>query len=137
MTYRFLPHTADLLVELEAATLGELLEEATEVTRRLLVGGTTVTSTHGTAVRLTASGADELLHHYVRELLAEFQLHGFVPAHLEARRVSPTQLDGLVYGEHFDEKKHETQPEVKAVTRHELRVEQTASGWWATMVLDL
>ncbi len=137
MTHRFLPHTADVLVELEAATLGELLEEATEVTRGLLVGSTPVTSTHGTVVRLTATGADELLHHYVRELLAEFQLHGFVPARLEVREVSPTRLNGLVYGEHFDEKKHETQPEVKAVTRHELRVEQTASGWWATMVLDL
>jgi SHS2 domain-containing protein len=137
MTHRFLPHTADVLVELEAATLGELLEEATEVTRRLLVGRTAVASTHGTAVRLTASSADELLHHYVRELLAEFQLHGFVPARLEAREVSPTRLDGLVFGEQFDERKHETQPEVKAVTRHELRVEQTASGWLATMVLDL
>ncbi len=137
MTHRFLPHTADVLVELEAATLGELFEEATEVTRRLLVGRTAVTSTHATAVRLTASSADELLHHYVRELLVEFQLRGFVPASLQAHEASPTRLDGLVFGEQFDEKKHETQPEVKAVTRHELRVEQTASGWWATMVLDL
>jgi len=137
MTHRFLPHTADVLVELEAATLGSLLQEATDVTRRLLVGRTAVTTSQATAIRLTASGPDELLHHYVRELLAEFQLHGFVPARLDAREVNPTRLDGLVFGEQFDEKKHETQPEVKAVTRHELRVEKTASGWWATMVLDL
>jgi SHS2 domain-containing protein len=40
-------------------------------------------------------------------------------------------------GERFDDTRHEPQPEVKAVTRHQLRVEETARGWTAVMVLDL
>ncbi len=137
MTHRFLPHTADIFVELEAGSLSGLFHEATDVIRCLLAGDTAVDRVAVRRISVTASGADELLHHYVRELLAVFQVDTFVPAQLEVHELTHTELRGTVSGETFDGRKHEPQPEVKAVTRHQLKVEQTESIWRGTMVLDM
>lgn len=137
MTYRFLPHTADVLVELESDTLAGLFDEATCVVHRLLAGSSTIARREQHTLSLTAAAPDELLHHYVRELLTLFQVKTFVPADIVLHEFHPTGLTGTVYGEKFDERKHHPQPEVKAVTRHLLAIEQIDSGWRGSMVLDL
>jgi len=137
VAYRFLPHTADLIVELEAPTLEGLFVEATSVSRNLLAGDTPVAGVERRQISLSACGAEELILQFVRELLTGFQLDTFVPAALEQLSLTKTGATALVSGEGFDPTKHEPQPEVKAVTRHQLLVEETATGWRAVMVLDL
>jgi SHS2 domain-containing protein len=56
---------------------------------------------------------------------------------VELGRVTPTSLEATVAGERFDPSRHETQPEVKAVTRHELVVEQTEGRWRAEVLFDV
>jgi SHS2 domain-containing protein len=124
-------------VELNCETFTGLFEDATDMVRHLLAGDSTVATTTQYRLSLSATGPDELLHHYVRELLVIFQVNTFVPTRLELDRLHSMGLVGRVYGEDFDALKHEPQPEVKAVTRHGLRVERIESGWKATMVLDM
>jgi len=137
VTYRFLPHTADVLLEIAAPSLSALLADATSIVRELLVGGSRVDAQESRHLTVTADGPDELLLRFMNELFAEFQLSTFVPTRLDIDRVTPIALTGSVQGEPFNDAKHEAQPEVKAVTRHRLDVTQTESGWQATVVLDL
>jgi len=137
MTYRFLPHTADVIVQIEAASLANVFRDAMAVVRLLVAGDTTVTTAQSHAVSLTAQAADELLLRFIRELLTQFQLDTFVPGELEIRELDPMRFEGAVMGEPFDDAKHDAQPEVKAVTRHGLSVEETSAGWRAVLVLDL
>ncbi|UCG88618.1 MAG: archease [Gemmatimonadota bacterium] len=137
MTYRFLPHTADVIVEIEATSLANVFREATSVVSHLVAGDTNVDATESRAVSLTAQAADELLLRFIRELLTQFQLETFVPGKLEIEQVDQMLLEGAVLGEPFDESKHDPQPEVKAATRHGLSVEETTAGWRAVLVLDL
>jgi len=137
VAHRFLPHTADLIVELEAPTLADLFAEATSVSRILLAGDSPVASAERRRISVSAPTADELILKFVRELLTEFQLNTFVPAALEQLSLTKTQVNAFVSGECFDPTRHDPQPEVKAVTRHQLLVEETAQGWRAVMVLDL
>jgi SHS2 domain-containing protein len=46
-------------------------------------------------------------------------------------------LSGSVRGEPFDPARHEAQPEVKAVTRHELSVRPLGKQWVAEVVFDV
>ena len=41
------------------------------------------------------------------------------------------------YGEVIDRERHELLVDVKAVTMHHFKVEETAEGWTATVVLDI
>ena len=137
MTYRFLPHTADVLVELEAPSLDELFLETTNVACYLLAGDSPVAGTEPQPISVTAPDAAELLHRYMRELLIRFQVDTFIPARLEIEHLDATKMVAVVWGERFDARRHEAQPEVKAVTRHEFAVAETESGWRAVMVLDM
>ena len=46
-------------------------------------------------------------------------------------------LDAGVYGEKINSEKHSLNVDVKAVTLYNFRVEETAEGWKATVVLDI
>jgi len=46
-------------------------------------------------------------------------------------------LDTVMYGEHITPGKHEFNVDIKAVTLHRFRVEQTEQGWEATVVVDI
>jgi SHS2 domain-containing protein len=94
---------------------------------------------HSHAVRRVDLAADdpaELMFRYVRELLYLFATERFVPG--QARVMGgPEPVAVELHGEPFDAARHETQPEVKAVTRHLLDVQRNESGWYAHLVFDL
>jgi SHS2 domain-containing protein len=135
--YRFLPHTADIKVAIEAASLEELLADATVIVRGLLAGKGSVETKEER--RVTATGADpsEVLLHYLQELLYLFDTEGFLPATVDTDRFTGNEAAARVGGEVYDRARHEHQPEVKAVTRHGLRVERRAEGWYAEVVFDV
>ncbi|UCD24982.1 MAG: archease [Gemmatimonadota bacterium] len=137
MSYRFLPHTADLILEISGASLADLFNDATSVMRALTVGNGLVEATESHLIELQASSPDELLIRFIRELLVHFQIDTFVPANLVIYRLSPSRISATVHGERFDDSKHEPQPEIKAATRHRLSVEEVEGGWHAVVVLDL
>jgi SHS2 domain-containing protein len=141
MTHRFLAHTADIRVAIEAATLRALLEELVDVLRQLTAGDRRVEPRRAREIALQAPDAAELLLVFSRETLDAFQLDGFVPARVEIDTLTqppgPLALRGRLLGEPFDPARHETQPEIKALTRHGLAAEPTAAGWRAELLFDV
>ena len=137
MTHRFLPHTADIKVAFETDTLEALLIEATAVMRGLLAGTSPVEPREERLVELECSDATELFLAYLKELLYQFAAHGFLVAAVEIDRVEETKLAARALGEALDAKRHEHQPEVKAVTRHEFMVENRKGRWFAEVVFDV
>ena len=137
MTYRFLPHTADIRVAFRAADLAGLLQDAVDVSRTLFVGESAVEDRERRRVAIDASDAEELLLAFLRELLFAYETTGFLPLALVVRSLSPSRLRGELGGEPLDPARHEPEPEVKAVTRHEFSVRETARGWEAEVLFDM
>ncbi len=137
MTYRFLPHTADIKVAFEAETVDGLLVDGATVLRGLLAGESPVRSREERELAISGADAAETFLGFLRELLYEFSTDGFLPATVAVDYASETEIRGRVAGERFDPTRHETQPEVKAVTRHHLRVERRGDSWHAEVVFDV
>lgn len=141
MTHRFLAHTADIRVEIEGPTLRGLLEDLVDVLRLLTAGDRPVQLRTAREISLEASDPPEMLLAFAREVLDAFQLDGFVPARVELDTLSqppgPLALRGRLVGEPFDPARHETQPEVKALTRHGLLAERSGDGWRAELLFDV
>ena len=141
MTLRWLPHTADIRVELTGSSLADLLGQASGAVRELLVGQSVV---RPQAVRpLSVSGLDdtELVFAFLRALLDLYYRDQFVPGDTEVSELTYSgegvRASATIRGELFDAARHEAQPEVKAVTRHGLRVARTDAGWLADVVFDV
>ena len=143
LTYTWLPHTADIRAALDAPTFPALLDDVVAVLRELCVGpGAAVAPRLVRGIRANGPDPADLLLHFAREVLAAFALEAIVPARFELDdlRFPPAAaaaLSGRLLGEAFDPSRHQTQPEIKAVTRHGLHVGQNAQGWHAELLFDV
>jgi SHS2 domain-containing protein len=127
--YRFVDHTAELEIELEAESAEGVLEEAL----RAFAGLTG--PAHGQEVEhrivLEASDLPVLLASWLEELVFLAETEGFVPEQADLA-LEDVRLSALVRGRHG-----EPRPLVKAVTLHRLRLRPEDGVWRGRVVLDV
>lgn len=135
--YEFFEHTADTGVRVYGKTLRDLLIHAAQSLVSLLIENSPIAVTETRPVALTASSAEGLLRAWLKELLFWFATDRFLPGEYHLETVTPTELRGRVLGERFDPARHAQGTEIKGVTYHQFRVEQTSSGWEAELIFDV
>jgi len=134
-------HTADLGLRIRAATLEELFTEAARALFSVVVEEEQ-TIQPAQRLDLTIPGDDRefLLFDWLRELLYHFDAEHLLLARFEVKLLGNGGLQGLqgsAWGEPLDRSRHELGHEVKAITYHGLRVEQTPEGWLAEVIVDI
>lgn len=126
--YRFVPHTADIAVELRARSEMGLYQAGLDALRELLVGSNPVAAAEERTIALRGADPTERLIHFLADVLYLYDTQRFLAA-----RVSPAGVEG----EGFDPARHTAVREVKAVTHHGARVERDERGYRATIVFDV
>ena len=133
----FFEHTADLGLRVRAADLDGLFAEAARALFSAVVEdlGTVATSQH---LEIRISGADKeyLLFDWLKTLLYHFDAEHLLFSRFEVR-VGEGGLEAVAWGEPMDLARHEPNHEVKAITYHGLKVEKTADGWLAEVIVDI
>jgi SHS2 domain-containing protein len=135
--FREIDHTADLGIEVEAADLPQLFSAAGEAFFGLIVDPTGVEPKEEISVSAKGDGWEELLHAWLCELLAQFNLRGFVGKSCQANAVEPGRVEARFQGESLDLKRHRFYTEIKGVTYHGLKVWQEAGKWHARVIFDV
>jgi protein archease len=135
--YETFDHTADLGLRIRAADLNTLFAEAGRALFSTLVENPdAILPNQRLDVTIAGSDREYLLFDWLKELLYRFEVE-----HLLLTRFSVTigadGLQGSAWGEPFDPQRHELAHEVKAVTYHGLRVEETPDGWLAEVIVDI
>jgi SHS2 domain-containing protein len=89
-------------------------------------------------VKIELAGTDRefLLFDWLKELLLRFETDHMLFAAFDMT-VTDAGLSATARGEPFDPARHVLSHEVKAITYHELKVEQTADGWLAEVIVDI
>ena len=135
-SFELLDHTADAVVRARGDTLAELLAACADGMFSLIVEEGEVREATAVEVALEADNAKELVHAWLRELLFRFDADRLVFGRFELKEVEPTRLRATCRGERFDPNRHHG-TEIKAVTYHDFKVEQTAGGWLAEVLFDI
>ena len=138
MDYRVFDHTADLGVEITAASREELYAAAAYALFDLTADLSTVRA--GIAREIAVSGEDEadLLVNFLREALYAWSGDGFLSKTCLVREATPRRLRAVLRGERFDPDRHRLKQEIKAVTYHQASVRETEAGsWTARVVFDV
>ena len=136
-TYREIEHTADLGVEITAADLPALFASAGEALYALIADPATIENREAIKVSATGANPEDLLHTWLCELLALFNVEGFVGKRCEITYISDGQVQGRVSGEKLDLKRHAFHTEIKGVTYHDFKVWQEAGAWHARIIFDV
>ena len=135
--YETFDHTADLGLRVRAADLDTLFAEAAEALFATIVEDlAAVQLVRAVEVRLQAEDREYLLFDWLKELLYQFDAEHLLFRRFEVR-VTADGLEGRAWGEPLDRARHELGHEVKAITYHGLRVEQTPDGWMAEVIVDI
>jgi SHS2 domain-containing protein len=140
LSYRFLPHTADVAVALAAPSLPALFVDAAAALADTVTDRLTLATSEVRPVSVAAADLDLLLVDWLSEVLFLFDVHRFLPR--TARVAIERGPDGWVaagelQGETTDAARSPIKVLVKAVTYHQLRVVETDAGWEATVILDI
>ena len=132
---------ADAAFEAWGATLEELFVAAADATTNTMAENLEgIEDRQRRPIRIEDASADLLLFRFLGELIYLKDAEGLlmrVPAVLIRRLDGILILEAEARGEPIDPLRHRLQADVKAVTLHRLRVEQTAHGWEASVVLDI
>lgn len=143
MPYHYLEHiaTADAAFEAWGATPEELFRAAADATLNVMVADlATVRREREVSINIENPALDLLLFDFLNELVF------YKDARRLLLRVDPLTIvprgDGialhaLAWGEEIDFSRHDLSADVKAVTMHRFKVEETAEGWRASVVLDI
>lgn len=135
--YETFEHTADLGLSIRSADLNTLFAEAAQALFSALVENLdAVAPLRRLDVTIAGNDREYLLFDWLKELLYRFDAEHLLFSRFEVQ-VTDTGLQGSAWGEPLDRERHELAHEVKAITYHGLRVEQTPDGWLAEVIVDI
>ena len=136
-TFRVLEHTADIGFEAYGNSRQEVFANAARALLHLIVDLDSIQARESVAVRVEGRDAPDLLVNWLSEILYLHDAEGWVFREFEMTGLEETSLGAVARGEKFDPVRHQAKLLIKAVTYHQLKLEETAEGWRAQVYVDI
>jgi SHS2 domain-containing protein len=135
--YEIIDHTADLGIIVKGGNIKELFVNAANAMTDLMVKSDI--REKGTKRRLIVEGEDlpDLMVRWLSEILYLFNGEQILVSAIEISSISPTRLQSKLSVTSLNKIRHEILREIKAVTYHQIGVEETVGGWEARVIFDI
>jgi SHS2 domain-containing protein len=135
-------HRADIGVRGKGKTLNESFQEIAKAMFSVEISIKRVKKSKKVKIRCFAQNSEELLVEWLNALLAESSVKNMMFSEFKVNikeQDGKLNLDGLAYGEKFDEKKHEPKLEIKAATYSQLKVfkDEKTKEWVVQCIVDV
>ena len=134
--YEFFEHTADIGVRVYGRTQEELFANAAGALYDVQ-GRFELADRRMLKVELAADSTEDLLVRWLSELLFRLSAESLVFQHYRLQFPDPRRLVAQIEGGAVNFGRSEVFEEIKAVTYHQLSVQQTPDGWSATVIFDV
>lgn len=136
-SFHEIEHTADLGIEVTATDMPSLFSAAAQALYALIADPDTIEMREEVRVFAGGDGPEELLHAWLCELLAQFNLSGFIGKSCDVTQATDERVDGIIKGERLDLTRHSFHTEIKGVTYHGFKVWQEDGSWRARVIFDV
>ncbi|MBI3662822.1 MAG: archease [Acidobacteria bacterium] len=135
--FEIIEHPADVGFIAYGGSFGEVLENAALAMMSLGCEREAIEERERREIRASGADNEALLFDWLAEILAVADAEGLAFRRAEVTQLGEGEARGVAYGEKFDKARHRAGTYIKAVTYHELRVEETGDGWRARVFLDV
>lgn len=135
--YRILEHPADVGIEAHGKSLREAFEYAALGLMSIIVDPTGIDPVEQRLLAITGTDPENLLVKWLSEILYLYDGQEFVLSDVTVERISPTHIEAFVTGDIIDSGRHQFRTDVKAVTYHQLKVEERDDGFMVRVFLDI
>jgi SHS2 domain-containing protein len=135
--YEILDHTADIGIVAFGRNLAEAFSNAAYAMFDILTDADNIKETDSFDLQISASNVEELLVVWLDELLYRYETEGFIYGRFLIEEMGKTSLHAVGFGEKVDLDRHEIKVEIKSVTYHQLKVEETDGRWKVQVIFDV
>ena len=135
--FRTLEHTADVGFEAFGSTREEVFAHAACALMDLIVDLETIKPGEEVTLQISGPDPESLMVNWLSEILFLQDAEGWLFRVFEIRDLQDDSLRALARGEKFQRSQHQLKLLVKAITYHQLVLEETPLGWRAQVYVDI
>ena len=135
--FELIEHTADIGIEAIGDSLAETFENAAYGMFSVMADIAGMSPSRTIEVRVEADDLPTLLHAWLAELIYRFDAENVLPVQFKVERLTETSLTANVGVRPIVADIEWIGPAIKAVTYHQLTVEQTPDGWRTRVIFDV
>jgi SHS2 domain-containing protein len=135
--FRILEHTADIGFEAFGSMREEVFVNAARALINLVVDLDTINPCDEVAMEIQGPDPESVLVNWLSELLFLHDADGWLFRDFEILSLHDDSLRALARGEKFQRSRHQAKLQVKAITYHQLALENTPQGWRAQVYVDI
>jgi SHS2 domain-containing protein len=135
--YTLLEHPSDIGIEATGSTLAEAFQAAAQALVSIILQPESIELSESREITVTGQDKDQLLVKWLSEILYLYDGKGFAAGEFKIHRLSGNQLKATVRGEMFSAVKHSARVDVKAVTYHQLCIQEGSKAALVRVYLDI
>lgn len=138
MSYKFLEHTTDALIEVRAKNLDEAFLVAANAVIETTIDQDSVQEKEQKEIHSEGKDLRYLLFSWLEDLIFVLITDGFAIKRIECKisKNKIYEIDAIAFGEPLDFLRHNFKVEMKAPTFHEMKIEQNG-GVFMRFLIDL
>jgi len=137
VSFELLDHPADIGFRAHGTTAAELFGNCGRALVSIILDPAEIRPLQ--SIDIAGEGADResLLVNWLNEVLYYVDGRRMALSDFEIARLDDTRVECTARGEPRDRERHLPRRSVKAVTYHQLKIEQTGEGWVAEVFVDI
>lgn len=135
--YEIIEHTADIGLRVFGHSQKDLFHNAALACFEQITDLNKVEKKKTISIELEAPDKTELFISWLRELIYQSDARKMFFSYFDIMQIDELHLRGVASGEPMDLNKHTIKAEVKAVTYHQLKIENKNGFWTAEVILDV
>ncbi|MBU4312114.1 MAG: archease [Candidatus Omnitrophica bacterium] len=136
--YEIIEHTADVGLKVNGATLKELFENAASGMFDIIAHKRSSANEHKKIqIKKEVEDFEELLVDWLSELLYIFNRQKILFSNFKILELNNSGIIGEAFGEKINPSKNTLQTEIKAVTFHDLKIEEDKNNFSCQIIFDV
>jgi SHS2 domain-containing protein len=136
MKYRIIDHTADFRIHVFGTDLKELFSNAAFAMYDLITDIKSLKGEVESRVKVKGSDRPDLMVNWLRELLFIWNGTQKLVESVDILSLTENELTAQIKLDSFDPARHRINNEIKAVTYHQIQVNQVTDGWESKIIFD-
>jgi len=137
MKYRLIDHTADFGIHVFGTDLKDLFTNAAFSMFDLITDIKSLKGADESSLNIKGIDRPDLMVNWLRELLYLWNGKQILVASIDIQSMTEYELTAKIKFDCFDPARHSIKNEIKAVTYHQIQVNQVTEGWESKIIFDV
>ena len=137
MKYRLIDHTADFGIHVFGSDLKDLFTNAALAMFDLITDIKSLKGADESSLNIKGDDRPDLMVNWLRELLYIWNGKEKLVESVDIISIAENELAAQIKFDSFDSAKHSIKNEIKAVTYHQIQVNQVTDGWESKIIFDV